>query len=690
MQNIKIIILSILGIFLIQCFESVTAQNIVVKNKSLVIEFNNNLESRVKASFASKQLMQNFSASEYIVSKYGDIKTFELVSQHHKNFYDSIGKGTLFVIKGINKKYKIEKLLTIKTYDAYEDAAFYNVAYINKNNINYSIIKWVNNNYNIIPSNDTTKFWSFQGSSSGARADWILKVNHGFYQKNYLGMNDADYGGGIPVTDIWRPDAGIAIGHVETVPRLVSLPVDYDQNKGTANISIEYEYPGDRHTFKPNDTLFTYQTFVSIHQKDCFSTLRQFAQFMDAKGIKPAPSEEAAFEPIWCAWGYERDFTLQQIINTLPKVKELGIKWVGLDDGYQQAEGDWHTNKAHFPNGDTDMKKFVNEIHEEGMKAVLWWAPLAVSPGSKLLKSDPNILLIQKNGAPQFITWWNAYYMSPTYTGTLNHTKKMVNLFLNDWGFDALKMDGQHQNAVAPDYAENHNISYPAEACEKLPEFYEMIYKVSRKIKPNAVLEICPCGDCMSFYNMPYTNQFVASDPESSWQVRLKGKVYKALMPGTAYFGDHVELTDDKEDFASQLGVGAVLGTKFVWPATGVKSKDENYLTPEKEKLFKKWFSLYNEKMLSRADYRGDLYDIGYDYPETYAIEKKDTMFYAFYNPQFKGMVNLRGLDVNKNYKIRDYFNNKDLGNVSGNNSKIKVLFKKFLLIEAIPESKKQ
>ena len=101
-------------------------------------------------------------------------------------------------------------------------------------------------------------------------------------------------------------------------------------------------------------------------------------------------------------------------------------------------------------------------------------------------------------------------------------------------------------------------------------------------------------------------------------------------MPNTAYFGDHVELTDTKKDFASQVGIGGVPGTKFVYPATGVKSKDENLLTPEKEKLFDQWIKIYNEKMLSKGLYRGDLYDLGYDYPETHCIQKGDTTYYAF------------------------------------------------------------
>ena len=232
---------------------------------------------------------------------------------------------------------------------------------------------------------------------------------------------------------------------------LISLPIDYDIYATTAKMSVEYNYP-EKEILKPNDTLSTFETFVNVHQKDCFATLRNFSNFMQTKGIKAAATEPAAFEPIWCAWGYERDFTLQEILNTLPEVKKLGIKWVGLDDGYQQAEGDWHTNKEHFPGGDAEMKTFVDSIHAQGMKAVLWWAPMIADPNSIVLKRHPHILLEQKNGAPQFVTWWDAYYMSPTDSAVIEETKNTVKLFMQDWGFDALKLDGQFMNACAPDY----------------------------------------------------------------------------------------------------------------------------------------------------------------------------------------------------------------------------------------------
>jgi alpha-galactosidase len=49
--------------------------------------------------------------------------------------------------------------------------------------------------------------------------------------------------------------------------------------------------------------------------------------------------------------------------------------------------------------------------------------------------------------------------------------------------------------------------------------------------------------------------------------VRTKGKSLKALhCDSTAYFGDHVELRDEHQDFASTVGIGGVVGTQFTWP----------------------------------------------------------------------------------------------------------------------------
>lgn len=671
----------VLPLFALSCTKG---SDTVIKSGHLVLEVNDLLQTKVNANYeGSTPLTKDFSNSESLETAYFSTGDFRVSAQRSQKIRDKAGAGTEWIITGTSNQDSLEKILHIKAYQEFPDAVFLQVFYVNKGRRDLGVLRWTNSSYQLQPARDSVKFWSFQGASYPDRRDWIQRVNPGFHQDNFMGMNASDYGGGIPVVDLWRPDGGLMMGSVSPVAELVSLPVNYDPYQDGASLKVSYAYPSKK-IMASGDTLSTLETVLSVHQKDCFAPLREYARFMRTRGIEPAPSEPAAFEAIWCAWGYERNFTVKEILGTLPKVKALGIDWVGIDDGYQQDEGDWHTNRLRFPGGDRQMKALVDSIHAYGLKAVLWWAPLAVDPDSRFLKEHPGILLVQKNGAPQYITWWNSFYMAPTDSVVLRNATETVELFLKDWGFDALKLDGQHMNACAPDYG-GHGLNNPDESYQRLPLFFKQVFQTARSIKPNAVVEFCPCGECMNLYTMPYTNQFVASDPLNSWQVRIKGKVYKALMPQTAYFGDHVELTDNGHDFASQIGVGGVPGTKFVWPATGDSSKDVNLLTPEKDSLFHKWISIYKEHMLSKGDYLGGLYDIGYDKPETHCIRKDGKMYYAFFAPSYKGTVQLRGLKDSSRYSVRDYFDERSLGDVSGSAPALQVSFQHFLMLEVTP-----
>jgi len=177
-------------------------------------------------------------------------------------------------------------------------------------------------------------------------------------------------------------------------------------------------------------------------------------------------------------------------------------------------------------------------------------------------------------------------------------------------------------------------------------------------------------------------NMSVASDPGSSFQVRSKGKTLKALHgDATAYFGDHVELSTGHDDFASTIGVGGVVGSEFTWPP-GSAGRNRDDLTPAKEQVWAKWIGIYKDKMLSRGEYLCALYDIGFDRPEAHAIRNGANMYYAFYAPEWKGKIELRGLE-NRGYRVTDYENGKDLGTVQGTVASLEVVFHKHLLLEA-------
>lgn len=323
------------------------------------------------------------------------------------------------------------------------------------------------------------------------------------------------------------------------------------------------------------------------------------------------------------------------------------------------------------------------------MKAQLWWAPLSAGPSSIVLREHPEWLLLDSTGSKRKISWWDAYYLCPADPAVVRFHQKLAERIFKVWGFDGLKLDGQFLNAVPPCTNPAHHHKSSLDSVHDLPLFFKAISDAARTVKPGALIELCPCGTADSFFSMPYYNMSVASDPGSSWQVRSKGKTLKALMGDKLpYFGDHVELSDGGVDFASTVGIGGVIGTEYRWPpdakaapASDIESA-KLVLTSTKEQLWQKWVAIYRKQMLPEGAYLGDLYDIGFDRPETHVIKKGSDLYYAFFAPQYDGPVTLRGLSARR-YQVSDYVNSKSLGSVEGTSGEIHVAFKHSLLLVA-------
>jgi alpha-galactosidase len=652
-----------------------------LEDSALRIEWDANLHARVSRRTGERWIsMTAWEPSEYLLRADGrHIADFAILHQLRDTVDDANGPGTRLTVWG-NAVDGVEKTVSVTLYRRHPGIALFRVSYRNTAPDIFSFRSWTNGDFRVLASGTRApEFWCYSGASYEDRRDWVQPVEPGFAQDNFLGMEASDYGGGTPIVDVWRRDGGVAVGHVETAPKRVSLPVQ--GQRGAARVAV---CGREKRDLKPGERFDTPQTFVAVHDGDYFAALSSYRHLMSERGLTPAIPPATSYEPIWCAWGYERDCTTALIEGTLSKVKELGLDWAVIDDGWQAMIGDWNPDRTKYPDGEADVRRLVSNIRTGGLKPRLWYSPLSVAPGSDLLHDHADMLLLDKDGAVQKISWWNSFYLCPAYEKTVRHTQGLIKKFIGDWGFAGLKIDGQHLNNVAPCFNPAHHHARPEESVEGLQTFFRAIYQTATAIDPDAVIELCPCGTAYSAFNFPSMNQAPASDPESSWQVRHKGKTLKALMgPSAPYAGDHVELSDRHDDFASTVGVGAVISTKFTWPKDP-KPKDSFLLTPAKEREWRRWIALYKEKMLPLGTYRGELYDIGFDRPETHAIEKDGRLYYAFFADRWSGPVALRGLRT-VSYRIRDYFNERDLGTVSGAKGELPVSFDRFLLLEAIP-----
>jgi alpha-galactosidase len=653
-----------------------------IESPALRIEFDQDMRSRVIARFNGRdEPIGDFSTSETVKGSERSWNHFALGAQKKERISDLYGPGEKLTLAG--RSGVLEKKLSVTLYDNFPNLAVFDVSYMNVGKSALKILAWSNNAYTVDaqPASAQVPFWSFQSGSYERRPNWLVPLHTGFTQQNYLGMNASDYGGGTPIVDVWRKDVGIAVGDVEPRPLLISLPVSMPDAQH-ARLSVQYRH--DR-VLQHGESFHTFRTFAAVHRGDYFETLLTYRRFMVKQGFEMAKAPDSAYGAIWCAWGYGRHVQPQQVYDTLPTVKRMGFTWVTLDDGWQNNYGDWQLDPKKFPNGDADMRAMVKRIHQEGFKAQLWWSPLSAVPDSQLLREEPELALENRDGSRRKISWWNSYYLCPANSRVVQYHEALVRKILVDWGFDGLKLDGQHMNGVPACYNPAHHHKSPEDSVEALPDFFRAIYDTAQKAKPGSLVEFCPCGTAYSFFTMPHFNMSVASDPESSFQVRSKGKTIKGLMgDDIPYFGDHVELSDHHDDFASTLGIGGVVGTQFVLPSLVEKHSDLD-LTPDREKLFQKWLDLYRQKGLSRGQYLGTLYDIGFDLPEAHVIRKDKTMYYAFFAPKWKGALELRGLD-DRSYHVFDYVEGTDFGVVHGPVAHLSADFSKHLLLEATPQ----
>ena len=653
-----------------------------IQGGNIRIEFDNHLRSRVVARFdKTETVMGPFTASETVTTGDEIWTGFLLISQKHERTKDDFGEGERLTVEA--KSGALTKVVSVTVYNDFPTMAFFDVQYTNTGKSKLAVKSWTNNAYTVDAQRGagTQAFWSYQSGSYEKRPNWVLPLHTNFQQENYQGMNASDYGGGTPIVDVWRRDVGMAVGHVELRPRLVSLPVSMP-DAAHAKIAVRFT---KSISLDPGESFHTFRTFVAVHQGDYFRALTDYRRFMTTQGFQMATAPDDAFGAIWCAWGYGRKVQPQQVYDSLPTAKRLGFRWVTLDDGWQNNVGDWQLDPKKFPNGDADMKALVDRIHQEGFKAQLWWSPLSAVPDSQLLRDHPDYELLNRDGSTRKVSWWDSYYLCPADKRVVEYHKALVRKILVDWGFDGLKLDGQDMNGVPACYNPAHHHAQPEESVEALPDFFKAIYDTAQSVKPGTLVEFCPCGTAFSFFTMPHFNMSVASDPTSSFQIRSKAKTLKALMgDDVPFFGDHVELSDGGNDFASTVGVGGVVGTQFVLPSL-VTKHGKSDLTPEREKEFEKWLRIYREKMLSRGQYLGQLYDIGFDVPETHVIRKDQTLYYAFFAKQWKGTVELRGLE-DRNYSVVDYVTGKSFGTVSRSNAHIPVEFDEHLLLEVRPQ----
>src|SRR5271167_673229 len=295
-------------------------------------------------------------------------------------------KGKRIELTGKNSAADLDETLVVEVYDEYPSIALVSVSLRNsgKSQMKLDAVDVDRHRFNASladPAVAPNDMWSFHGASIQWGKDNIFEMPKKFSQQNQMGSmvevkgDLGRVGGGIPVVAFWTKTVGEAIGHVETLPLVLAIPVKTESD-GHVEASVHLT---PENALRPGEVYASPETFIAVYSGDYYEPLRIYSDVIDGEGLKRPTTNGEDYAVAWCGWGYLADVTPAQMLGTTPKLKEFGIHWATLDDRWFNNYGDWQPRSDTFPDG--EMQKMVQQFHQQGIKVQLWWLPLAVEDG---------------------------------------------------------------------------------------------------------------------------------------------------------------------------------------------------------------------------------------------------------------------------------------------------------------------
>ena len=110
-------------------------------------------------------------------------------------------------------------------------------------------------------------------------------------------------------------------------------------------------------------------------------------------------------------WGMQRQdpdkplrgiLTYERIFEEIEYAAELGVDIFVLDDGWENAMGEWYPHKERFPKGLAPIKKHLDK-HD--MKMGLWYSPMGIDSTTQRYKEHPEWVIKDSEGNPILAQW---------------------------------------------------------------------------------------------------------------------------------------------------------------------------------------------------------------------------------------------------------------------------------------------
>ncbi len=157
-------------------------------------------------------------------------------------------------------------------------------------------------------------------------------------------------------------------------------------------------------------------------------------------GYESAFVPEYAKLPMDSLWySFHQNLDYEKVIEECKNSKELGLETVIIDDGWQTDDnnrgyafcGDWEVCKSKMK----DMKKLVEEIHNIGMKVILWYSVPFMGIHSNKFCEFKSMLLDESGDNKTF------FALDPRYKKVRDYLSNFYEEAIKEWNLDGFKLD---------------------------------------------------------------------------------------------------------------------------------------------------------------------------------------------------------------------------------------------------------
>lgn len=226
------------------------------------------------------------------------------------------------------------------------------------------------------------------------------------------------------------------------------------------------------------DKEFTLFDFVELKGNYLTITKEYLSFYRNQRDIKPLRG--------YTSWyNHYQNINEEIILKNLDSIDSTHYDLFQIDDGSESFVGDWlDIDIKKFPNG---LKPIVDKIHQKGLKAGIWLAPLVAEKDSKLFKEHPDYIY-RENGKEIYAgcNWSGDCPLDIRNPEVIEYIKKVL-YYYKDLGFDFLKLDFLYASCLVKDKSKTR--------AETMREMMELI---RNELGKDALILVCgvPLSSC--------------------------------------------------------------------------------------------------------------------------------------------------------------------------------------------------